>query len=133
VSQPEEISALAAIIGQQTLDLNLYVSFLQGTLAGALPADYVQIERRRALRRRGRQPIVAVSVRLGEHRFVLRRDSAAAAPQASVAHEVGGVVLRTETIPLAEWVDRLAAALNQLARDNAEAAAVLARLTSYQI
>jgi hypothetical protein len=89
VSQPEEISALAAIIGQQTLDLNLYVSFLQGTLAGALPADYVQIERRRALRRRGRQPIVAVSVRLGEHRFVLRRDSAAAAPQASVAHEVG--------------------------------------------
>jgi hypothetical protein len=133
VSQPEQISALAAIIGRQTLDLNLYASFLQGTLAGALPADYVRVERRRSLLRAGQQPIVAVSVRLGEYRFVLRRDSVTAAPQASVAHEVGGIVLRTEPVPLAAWADRLAAALSELARDNADAAAALARLTSYQI
>jgi hypothetical protein len=133
MSRPEEISVLAAIIGRQTLDLNLYASFLQGTLAGALPADYITVERRRSLLRRGQQPIVAVSVRLGAHRFVLRRDSAAAAPQASVAHEVGGIVLRTEAVPLAEWADQLAAALSELARSNAEAAAALARLTSYQI
>jgi hypothetical protein len=133
VAEPEQISALAAIIGRQTLDLNLYASFLQGMLAGALPADYVRVERSRSLLRRGQQRIVAVSVRLGEHRFVLRRDSAAAAPQASVAHEVAGIVLRTETVPLAEWAGRLAAALSDLARDNAEAAAALARLTFYQI
>jgi hypothetical protein len=131
VSGPEEIGALAAIIGRQTLDLNLYAAFLQGTLAGLLPPEYVTVERSRSLLRRG-QSIIAVSVRLGEHRFVLRRD-VASGPRASIAHEVGGIVLGTQAVPIVEWVDRLAAALGELARDNAEAAAVLARLTSYEI
>ncbi len=133
MSQSDEIRTLAAVVGRQSLDLNVHAGFLLDALAGALPEQYVTVQRKRSIRRRGDAPVLAVSVRLGEHRYVLERSSATAVPSASVGHEVGGVVLSTKVMPLHEWSYRLAGALADLARDNVDVTAALQRITSFQV
>lgn len=130
--QPD-LSTLAATVGRQALDLNVYAGFLQAALAGSLPAEYLSVERARSLFRRGDQPITAVSVTLGEYRYRLERSSPTSPPRSTITHHVGGIDLRTEPVPLAEWSGRIAAALADLARTNADTAAVLARVTSYDV
>jgi hypothetical protein len=129
----DEVSVLAAVVGRQTLDLNVYAAFLLDTLSDALPAEYVTVDRARSMFRRRDAPVVAVSVSLGERRFILRRASATARPEPSVAHEVGGIVLKSEPVGLDEWTRRLAAALAELAAGNADSAAALARITSMEV
>ena len=53
--------------------------------------------------RGGRAPVTAVAVLLGEQRFLLQRRQVGGSAVASVAHEVGGIVLSTRRLPLAEW------------------------------
>jgi len=129
----DEVSVLAAVVGRQTLDLNVYAAFLLDTLSDALPAEYVTVDRARSMFRRRDAPVVAVSVSLGEQRFTLRRASATARPEPSVGHEVGGIVLKSEPVGLDEWTRRLAAALAGLAAGNADSAAALARITSMEV
>jgi hypothetical protein len=130
----DEVAVLAAVVGRQTLDLNVYAAFLLESLSGALPAQYVSVERSRSLfRRRDDAPVIAASVSLGEQRFTLRRASATAPPEPSIGHVVGGIVLRSEPVALHEWTQRLAAALSELAAGNAESAAALARITSMEV
>jgi hypothetical protein len=135
MSQPDEVSALAAVVGRQSLDLNIYAGFLLSSLDGALPAEVVSVQRKTSLFARSKAdgPILCVTVRLGEQRFVLRRADSAATPAASIAHEVAGVVLKTETIPLDQWSQRLARALAELARHNAATAAALERITAFRV
>ena len=135
MSQPDEVSALAAVVSRQSLDLNTYAGFLLSSLDGALPAEVVSVQRKTSLfgRSKADAPIREVTVRLGEQRFVLQRPNPTAIPAASIAHEVGGVVLRTETIPLDQWSQRLAESLAELARHNAATAAALERITSFRV
>jgi hypothetical protein len=128
-----ELDQLAAVVARQTLDLNVYAGFLLETLSGALPAEYVTVQRSRSLWHRQDAPVVAVSVSLGEERFTLRRASPTAVPEPSISHEVGGITLRSEAVALSEWAHRLAAALAELAARNADAAAALARITSMEV
>lgn len=128
-----DIEVLAAVVGRQTLDLNVYAAFLLETLSDALPAEYVAVERARSVFRRRDAPVVAVSVSLGEQRYTLRRASATARPEPSIGHEVGGIVLKSEPVGLDEWARRLAAALAELAAGNADSAAALARITSMEV
>ena len=132
--EPDEIRVLAAVVGRQSLDLNVYAGFLLDALAGALPPEYVAVARKRSWRHRGDDaPVLSVSVRLGERAYVLERATPTAAPVARVAHEVGGIVLSTRVVSLDEWSHGLAAALADLARDNADTAAALQRLTSFYV
>ena len=83
---------------------------------------------------RGRQPEpVAVSVRLGDQKFSLRRDRVGAPTQSTISHEVGGIVLSTAQVPLAEWSEQLTRALYQLAQHNVGAATALQRLSSFTV
>lgn len=132
--EPDEIRVLAAVVGRQTLDLNVYAGFLLDALAGALPPEYVAVQRKRSWRHRGDDaPVLSVSVRLGEQAYVLERASPTVVPVARVAHEVGGIVLSSRVVPLDEWSHGLAAGLADLARDNADTAAALQRLTSFHV
>jgi hypothetical protein len=127
------LDELAAVLARQTLDLNVYAGFLLEALSGALPAEYVTVQRSRSLWRRRDAPIVAVAVLLGDQRFTLRRASPTARPEPSISHEVGGITLRSDVVPLDEWAHRLAAALAELAGRNADAAVALARITSMEV
>jgi hypothetical protein len=134
VAPPDDIRTLAAMVSRQSLDLNVYAGFLLDALAGALPAEYVTVRRKRSIRRRGDDaPVLAVSVRLGEHRYSLERSSPASVPSVSVGHEVAGVVLSTQVLPLDEWSYRLATALADLARHNLDVTAALQRITTVHV
>ena len=129
----DDVSVLAAVVGRQVLDLNVYAGFLLNTLSGALPPEHVTVERARSLLRRRDAPVVAVSVSLGEQRFTLRRASPTARPEPVIAHQVGGIVLKSEPVPLDDWTQRLAAALADQAARDADSAAALARITSMEV
>jgi hypothetical protein len=127
-----DLEVLATELRRHSGDLSLYAGFLLTTLSSALPAEMVQVERRGRLlgRLRGAEaPVVAVTVRLGDLGFTLRRDAIGKAAAASVRHESGGIALRTDTVGLDEWSRRLATALGAYAQQNAAAAEALSRFT----
>lgn len=127
-----DLEVLATELRRHSGDLSLYAGFLLTTLTSALPAEMIEVERKGSLlgRLRGAEsPVVAVTVRLGDQGFTLRRDAVGRPPQATVRHESGGIALRTETVGLDEWSRRLAAALGTYAERNAAAAEALSRFT----
>jgi hypothetical protein len=127
-----DLQVLATELRRHSEDLSLYAGFLLGTLSSALPAELVEVERKRSLlaRLRGAEaPVVAATVRLGDQTFTLRRARVGARAVATVRHESGGVVLRTDPVDLDEWSQRLAVALGEYADEHAEAAETLRRFT----
>jgi hypothetical protein len=131
-----ELQPLAAALSQQTADLSVYAGFLFAALDGALPAEYLTVERRSSMtgRLRGREPeVVGVTVRLGENLFSLRRDGVGAPTESMIAHEVNGIVLSRQQVALPQWSQALAAALQQVATHNEATAAALQRLTSFTV
>jgi hypothetical protein len=135
MSEAEDVSVLAAVVGRQSLDLNTYAGFLLNALDGALPRDVVEVTRKKALfgRTKSDAPILCVTVTLDDERFTLQRPNPTAAPIASVGHVVGGIVLKTEIVALGSWSQRLAAALTELANRNADSAAALERITKFEL
>jgi hypothetical protein len=132
----EELQPLAALVSRQAADLEVYAGLLFAALDGALPPELLTVHRRLSVgdRLRGRPgSVVSVAVLLGEQRFVLQRKQTGAATQALIGHEVGGIVLSTKQLPLADWSQQLAGALYRLAEQNAGAAVALQRLTSFTV
>ncbi|HTZ43238.1 MAG TPA: hypothetical protein VMB79_05195 [Jatrophihabitans sp.] len=132
----DELQSLAAVVTRQAADLEVYAGFLFAALDGALPPDLLTVRRRQSVtdRLRGRPgAVTAVAVLLGERRFTLRREQIGAPARATVAHEVGGIVLSTQPVSVPDWSRQLAAALYQLAEQNAGAAVALQRLTSFTV
>ncbi len=133
--QPEDVPSLAAVVSRQSLDLNTYAAFLLHSLDGALPPELINVQRKSSMfgRTKPDAPILCVTVRLGEQRFVLQRPDPTRMPAASISHEVGGIVLRTESVALDTWSAHLADALAEYARTNQATAAALARITSFEV
>jgi len=122
---------VAAGLRRDAADVSLFAGFLLTTLSEALPPELVEVERRRSLRERlaGQDgQVVAAHVRLGEERYSLTRTTTGAPPHASVRHEVRGIVLNRQDLPLEVWAQRLAAALLSQAAASGRSAATLDRL-----
>ncbi|MHB8451488.1 MAG: hypothetical protein ACYDAQ_13735 [Mycobacteriales bacterium] len=131
VEPDPSVDLLAASLRLDADDLSMYAGFLLNTLSGALPPELVRITRKGGLRQRlagGEPPVVEIAISLGERRFTLHRDAVGAQPRAVVAHEVGGVVLSTASMPLDEWARALAAGLLQRAGTNAATRVALERM-----
>lgn len=134
MSQPPELGVLAAVVARQSADLSLYADFVTAQLAGALPADQVQVVRKRGVfGTKPDAPVLAVSVRLGDYGYTLRRPNTSAAPIAEVTHVVNGIVLSTRSVGLEEWARDVAVGLHTLTERNADAAAFLARVTGFSV
>lgn len=130
--QPDpSVDLLAASLRLDTADLSLYAGFLLSTLSGALPAEMVRVERRRSLKQRlagSEGDVVEVSVQIDDRRYTLRRERLDAAPTATVAHEVGGVVLSRQQVALDAWARELATGLLRRAESSAAAREALERM-----
>ncbi len=135
MSESDDVSLLAAVLSRQSLDLNTYATFLLESLSGALPSELVTVQRKSGLFGRSKPdaPILCVAVRLDDQRFVLQRPDPTVAPTSTIAHEVGGIVLKTDKVALDEWTSRLATALTTLASSNAATAAALFRITQIDV
>lgn len=127
-----DLEVLASQLRRHSDDLSLYAGFLLTTLSAALPPEMVEVERKGGLLARlrgGEPPVVAVTVRVGDQGFMLRRAAVGAPAVATVRHESGGIALRTDSVGIDEWSRRLAAALADYATHHAAAAEALGRFT----
>ena len=120
---------LVAVEGHQIaagmrLDLSNIDGFL-GQLANTLHAGYAESTRITA---QGAY-VQAIEVTIEPDGFIVRREGAGVVAQ--YKKMVRGIALKTSTLPLDQWVEKLTAALARQAGSNTRAAWVLARLTGH--
>lgn len=92
---------------------------------GALPAGQVRVVRRGPLFAREKR-VVELRVELGDFQYGLAGVDEGPI-QASRAMLKRGIVLRTEPVPVEEWVAEVGAALEEYARQNEAAATAMRR------
>ncbi len=126
-----DLDMVAAALRADSADVAVYARVLTKSLGDSLPPGCVSVERERSMadRMRGRDGTISkITVRLGE--LVLTLGTQRGAPAAEICHEVRGVVLSRQPVPLADWTAELARALVSHAEQNAAAAAALRRLVA---
>jgi hypothetical protein len=124
-----DLETLAVNLRTHSDDLALYAGFLVNTLSASLPPEMVEVEHGKRMFRRGDGSVLAVTVRVGDRRFTLRRKAVGAAVRAQVVHESRGIVLRTSEVGIDTWSRDLATALARYADQHAEAVELLRRIT----
>lgn len=113
----------------QRVEVAMLGRVLTTTLANALPAAMVRIERRRSLAERllGRRGhAVGISVTAGDKTLTFRAPDLGVT-EASVSHTVRGVVLSTTRVSVADWLDELGELLNAATAEDAATRAALER------
>jgi hypothetical protein len=130
LSPADDVDALAAALRADAADLDVYARVLTTSLAAALPAEMVGIDRDRSLTDRlsGRAGRVrAIRIALGDWELTLS-PGASGVPVAQARQKVRGVAISSREVSLDEWVRLLATGLAKRARESAEAKAALQRL-----
>lgn len=126
----EDVDALAAALRADSADLEVYARVLTTSLADALPAGMVEVQRDQSMRDRlaGRPGVVrTLRIGLGEISLELSRGNSGA-PVARAARAVRGVIISSREITVDEWTRLLADQLAVIARDSAAARAALSKL-----
>jgi hypothetical protein len=123
-SDAREFDLLAASLRADARDLATFLEVVSAKLSDALPA-FVRVERESSLLRRNPR-VKRLMLRFGDRRYELER--AAAGLEARVAHEVRGVTLKTEPVPLEHWIESISAALTQAAQETEQGSQALKRL-----
>ncbi len=104
----------------QRVEVAMLARVLITTLGAALPTAMIRVQRRRSLWQRltGRpgEPI-GISVVAAERTLTFQAPELGVA-EASVGHTVRGVVLSSQAVPLAQWLDELGELLEQVGRDD---------------
>jgi hypothetical protein len=108
-------------------DLAAGVEVLAVKLEAALPSECRVQRRARSLFNRDKV-VEAIEVRLGDSRYSLRQQHGRV--EASRDKEVRGVVIKRESLGLADWVAGLEGELRELAQTSAAARTALERLTA---
>jgi hypothetical protein len=124
ISEPMRTELFAASLRADMTDLKTFLDALAVKLEGSLP-DYTRVTRQGSFFSRERS-VKEIAVSLGEYQYRIGREK-----QGSLiairAHVVRGIVLKTEQIPVDQWIDELSEALAQLASRSAQSRAVLER------
>ena len=126
----DDVDALAAALRADAADLDVYARVLTTSLAEALPADMVGIDRDRSLgdRLAGRPGTVrGIRILLGDWELTLTPGSSGV-PVAQARQKVRGVAISSREVTLDEWARLLAEGLAKRARASADASAALRRL-----
>jgi hypothetical protein len=130
MAEPRPLGHLVAALSAHA-DVASMTRVLTTTLADLLPADVVQVERRRSVADRlaGRTGSpVALTVRLGDDRELVLRARPDGGTDALTVHTVRGVVLSRTPLPITDWIAALAAGLDRLAAADDRARTALDRL-----
>jgi hypothetical protein len=120
------LADVASVVESSGSSLERSLPGLVAALEAALPGA-VRVERGGGgLLHRGPRPIRSVTASVGEYRFVLAREGERIVP--TVVHEVRGIVLRRDTLPVGDWLSRLGDRLRDLAASAESVSPALARL-----
>jgi hypothetical protein len=119
----ERVGVAAALAKQYSQDEREFLSLLAVFLEGALPND-TRVERKGWF---GKKTVCRVAVALDEFNYVL--DDPGRGPlQASRARVVRGVALKTEQLPVPQWIEVLSVAIDQRASTSQAAREALSKL-----
>lgn len=125
------LEMVMAALRADSSDIAIYAKVLTESLGDSLPPGCVTVERNRSMADRVQNrpgTVTKVSVRLGEKNMTL--GTRRGAPVAEICHEVRGIVLSRNEVPIAEWAAELARGLVAHAEKNAQAATALRRLVA---
>jgi len=126
VTQPDDFEMVAASLRADSGDLPAYVDALAVKLEGALPGR-CEVDRR-AKRLFSHEKVVRkLSLSIGDWRYTLEADGAGNVTTGR-AKAVRGIVLKTEQLPLADWIASLARDLSSEAATSEQARIALERL-----
>jgi hypothetical protein len=120
-----DVEQLAATLRASSSDLKIFVEVLADKLEQALPGR-VQVERRGTRFLGKDKRVERVQCTLGDRRYVLVARDGSVDTQRATA--VRGVVLKTDQIPLDEWLDALAGDLATEAHTSERARLALQQL-----
>jgi hypothetical protein len=116
---------LAASIRADASDLASFITVLGRKLFDALPGQVVcESERKRF--GRGPDRIKRVEVTLDDQRFEM--EEGGAVPVARISHVVRGMRLRSDDVPVDEWIERLSRKLAEVAAKSAKTRDAIAGL-----
>lgn len=122
--EPLQMEMLAAALRANSTDLKAFMEALAVKLEGSLP-NQTRVTRQSGLFSR-EHPVKDISVTLGDYQYRISRDR-----QGSIVTErvkvVRGIVLKTEQIPMDQWINELAAALAEEAAHSTQAQMALER------
>jgi hypothetical protein len=125
------LDMVTAALRADSADVAIYARVLTESLGDALPAGWVTIDRDRSAsdRMRGRPGQVAkITVRMGD--LIMTLSVKRGVPVAEICHEVRGVVLSRQPVPVGTWAQELARALVAHAEQNADTAQALRKLVA---
>src|SRR5215472_16340249 len=125
------LELMMAALRADSTDIAIYAKVLTESLGDSLPPGCVTVERNRTMADRMQNrpgTVTKISVKLGEKTMTL--GSHRGAPVAEICHEVRGIVLSRNQVPISEWAAELAKGLVAHAEQNAEAATALRRLVA---
>jgi hypothetical protein len=122
--EPLQVDLLAASLRADSSDLNAFMEALASKLGGSLP-EQTQIIRQNRLFSRN-HPVLAINVLLGDQQYQIVREHQSY-PQTSRAKIVRGIVIKTEQLPMEQWIDEIADALAVLSTQSMQARNALER------
>jgi hypothetical protein len=120
--QPLEMEMLAASLRADSTDLKAFMEALATKLQGSLPNQTV-VQRQSGLFAK-EHPVKEIAVTLGDYQYRIKRERQGPL-LAERVKVVRGIVLKSEQIPLEQWIDELAEALAQEAANSFQARVAL--------
>jgi hypothetical protein len=124
LDRPLQMEILAASLRADTTDLKAFLEALAVKLEGSLP-NQTTVTRHSSIFSR-EHPVKEINVTLGDYQYRISRER-----QGPIitqrAKVVRGIVLKTDQIPLEQWIEELAAALAEVAASNSQARTALER------
>jgi hypothetical protein len=124
LSEPLRVEMFAASLRADNTDVKAFLEALAVKLEGALPG-LTTVTRQGGMFAR-EHPVREISVSLGDYQYRIGRDKQGPMT-AQRAKIVRGIVLKTEQIPVDQWIDELSEALVQVAGQSMQTRAALER------
>lgn len=122
LDNPLQVELLAASLRADTTDLKAFMEALAVKLGGALPEQTVVTRQNKLFSRD--HPVREILVTLGEYQYRISREQQG--PLITLrAKVVRGIVLKTDQVPMEQWVEELAVGLARQATQSAQARAAL--------
>jgi hypothetical protein len=124
LSEPLQVDMLAASLRADTTDLKAFLEALANKLEGALPSNTLVTRQNRLFSRE--HPIREIVVTLGDYQYRIFREQNG--PLTTLrAKVVRGIVLKTDPLPMDQWIGELATDLSREATHSAQARIALER------
>jgi hypothetical protein len=124
LSEPLQVEMFAASLRADNTDSKAFLEALAAKLEGSLP-DRTQVTRQRSMFSR-EHPVKEIVVTLGDYQYRVMRERQSPLIT-SRAKMVRGIVLKTDQVPMEQWIEELAESLARESAQSAQAHAALER------